>query len=249
MSCHEKEIPVRLFGRGSNVLFPDEGLTGVTIISTGVAQCVWGGSQVRVGAGYSLARLSQDAAECGYTGLEFARGIPGTVGGAIVMNAGAHGGSIQDVLVEVKIINREGKVERLGKEHIEFGYRECSLRDQAIVLEGVFCLKAGDSATIRQIMSENLAKRKVTQPLELPNAGSVFRNPDGDSAGRLIEAAGWKGKTIGGAQVSLKHANFIVNHGSATALDVLNLIHGIHTDVQTKFGVELKTEVRYISPN
>ncbi|AGA70216.1 UDP-N-acetylmuramate dehydrogenase [Desulfitobacterium dichloroeliminans LMG P-21439] len=249
LSCHEKEIPVRLFGRGSNVLFPDEGLTGVTIISTGVAQCVWGGSQVRVGAGYSLARLSQDAAECGYTGLEFARGIPGTVGGAIVMNAGAHGGSIQDVLVEVKIINREGKVERLGKEHIEFGYRECSLRDQAIVLEGVFCLKAGDSATIRQIMSENLAKRKVTQPLELPNAGSVFRNPDGDSAGRLIEAAGWKGKTIGGAQVSLKHANFIVNHGSATALDVLNLIHGIHTDVQTKFGVELKTEVRYISPN
>ncbi|WP_427846401.1 UDP-N-acetylmuramate dehydrogenase [Desulfitobacterium hafniense] len=247
--CQEQGIPFRLFGRGSNVLFPDEGLSGVTVISTGLAQSVWDSEWVTVGAGYSLARLSQEAADRGLTGLEFARGIPGTVGGAVVMNAGAHGGSIQDILEEVKILAPEGEVQRLAKEDIQFGYRECSLRDQAIVLEGVFHLKPGDPDVIQATMSENLARRKAAQPLELPNAGSVFRNPPGGSAGRLIEEAGWKGKRLGGAQVSSKHANFIVNQGNATARDVLALIREIKKDVHHQFGVELKTEVRYISPS
>lgn len=249
LECQEQGIPFRLFGRGSNVLFPDEGLPGVTVISTGLAQSVWDSEWVTVGAGYSLARLSQEAADRGLTGLEFARGIPGTVGGAVVMNAGAHGGSIQDILEEVKILAPEGEVQRLAKEDIQFGYRECSLRDQAIVLEGVFHLKPGDPDVIQATMSENLAKRKAAQPLELPNAGSVFRNPPGGSAGRLIEEAGWKGKRLGGAQVSSKHANFIVNQGNATARDVLALIREIQKDVHHQFGVELKTEVRYIPPS
>lgn len=249
LKCQEQGIPFRLFGRGSNVLFPDEGLPGVTVISTGLAQSVWDFEWVTVGAGYSLARLSQEAANRGLTGLEFARGIPGTVGGAVVMNAGAHGGSIQDVLEEVKILAPGGEVQWLAKEDIQFGYRECSLRDQAIVLEGVFHLKPGDPDVIQATMSENLARRKAAQPLELPNAGSVFRNPPGGSAGRLIEEAGWKGKRLGGAQVSSKHANFIVNQGNATARDVLALIREIQKDVHHQFGVELKTEVRYISPS
>ena len=249
LKCQDQGIPFRLFGRGSNVLFPDEGLPGVTVISTGLAQSVWDSEWVTVGAGYSLARLSQEAADRGLTGLEFARGIPGTVGGAVVMNAGAHGGSIQDILEEVKILAPEGEVQRLAKEDIQFGYRECSLRDQAIVLEGVFHLKPGDPDVIQATMSENLARRKAAQPLELPNAGSVFRNPPGGSAGRLIEEAGWKGKRLGGAQVSSKHANFIVNQGNATARDVLALIREIKKDVHHQFGVELKTEVRYISPS
>ncbi|MEM5816256.1 MAG: UDP-N-acetylmuramate dehydrogenase [Desulfitobacterium hafniense] len=248
LKCQEQGIPFRLFGRGSNVLFPDEGLPGVTVISTGLAQSVWDFEWVTVGAGYSLARLSQEAADRGLTGLEFARGIPGTVGGAVVMNAGAHGGSIQDVLEEVKILAPEGEVQRLAKQDIQFGYRECSLRDH-IVLEGVFHLKPGDPDVIQATMSENLARRKAAQPLELPNAGSVFRNPPGGSAGRLIEEAGWKGKRLGGAQVSSKHANFIVNQGNATARDVLALIREIQKDVHNQFGVELKTEVRYISPS
>nr|WP_018306091.1 UDP-N-acetylmuramate dehydrogenase [Desulfitobacterium hafniense] len=249
LKCQEQGIPFRLFGRGSNVLFPDEGLPGVTVISTGLAQSVWDFEWVTVGAGYSLARLSQEAADRGLTGLEFARGIPGTVGGAVVMNAGAHGGSIQDILEEVKILAPEGEVQRLAKEDIQFGYRECSLRDQAIVLEGVFHLNPGDPDVIQATMSENLARRKAAQPLELPNAGSVFRNPPGGSAGRLIEEAGWKGKRLGGAQVSSKHANFIVNQGNATARDVLALIREIQKDVHHQFGVELKTEVRYIPPS
>ncbi|MPL59455.1 UDP-N-acetylenolpyruvoylglucosamine reductase [bioreactor metagenome] len=249
LKCQGQGIPFRLFGRGSNVLFPDEGLPGVTVISTGLAQSVWDSEWVTVGAGYSLARLSQEAADRGLTGLEFARGIPGTVGGAVVMNAGAHGGSIQDVLEEVKILAPGGEVQWLTKEDIQFGYRECSLRDQAIVLEGVFHLKPGDPDVIQATMSENLARRKAAQPLELPNAGSVFRNPPGGSAGRLIEEAGWKGKRLGGAQVSSKHANFIVNQGNATARDVLALIREIQKDVHHQFGVELKTEVRYISPS
>ena len=249
LKCQKEGVPLRLFGRGSNVLFPDEGLTGLTVISTGLAGAIWTDQSVKVGAGYSLARLSQEAADRGLTGLEFARGIPGTVGGAVVMNAGAHGGSIQDILEEVKILTLQGEIRNLRKEDIQFGYRECSLRDQAFVLEAVFRLQDGDPDRIHQIMSENLAKRKASQPLELPNAGSVFRNPPGDSAGRLIEEAGWKGKRLGGAQVSSKHANFIVNLGNATALEVLTLIREIQKEVHRKFGVELKTEVRYIPPN
>lgn len=249
IEAKQEGTPLRLFGRGSNVLFPDEGLSGITIISTFLNDVTWESDSVRVGAGYSLARLAQEAGEKGLTGLEFARGIPGTIGGAIVMNAGAHGGEIQDVLEQVKVLTFDGEVRELKKEDISFGYRMCSLRGQAWVLGGTFRLKSGNIEEIKKAMSENLAKRKAVQPLELPNAGSVFRNPQGDSAGRLIEQAGWKGKGVGGALVSPKHANFIVNTGNATASEILTLIREIQEDVLKKSGVELNTEVQYIAPD
>lgn len=248
LEAQNKGVPIRLLGRGSNVLLPDEGLSGITVISTALDEIIWEEERVKVGAGYSLARLAQEAADRGLTGLEFARGIPGTVGGAIVMNAGAHGGEIQDVLVAVKILTREGEIQFLRKDQIQFGYRECSLRGKAWVLEGIFKLVEGDGDVIQEVMSRNLKKRREAQPLEYPNAGSIFRNPEGNSAGRLIEEAGWKGKGIGGAQVSPKHANFIINTGTATAADVLVLIREIQLDIQKKYGVELKTEVQYIAP-
>jgi UDP-N-acetylmuramate dehydrogenase len=247
--AQQKGVTLRLFGRGSNVLFPDEGLSGITIISTSLNKATWNLEQVKVSTGYSLARLAQEAGEQGLSGLEFARGIPGTVGGAIVMNAGAHGREIQDTLVQVKILTLDGKIQELSKKDIQFGYRECSLRGKAWVLEGTFQLQRGNIEEIKKVMQENLAKRKAAQPLELPNAGSVFRNPAGDSAGRLIEQAGWKGKGRGGALVSPKHANFIVNTGNAFAEDILALIREIQIDVHKKFGVELKTEVQYIAPD
>lgn len=249
LQAQKEKISIRLFGRGSNILFPDEGLSGITLITTSLDKLTWNEEHVSAGAGYALARLAQEAGNRGLTGLEFARGIPGTVGGALVMNAGAHGGEIQDILEQVKILTTDGEIQRLGRDEIQFGYRECSLQGKAWVLEGTFCLKRGDADSIQSVMRENLAKRKMAQPLELPNAGSVFQNPPGDSAGRLIEQAGWKGKGIGGAQVSPKHANFIVNIGNATAGDILSLIREIQKDVHQKFGVKLKTEVQYIAPD
>ena len=244
-----EKMPIRLLGRGSNVLLPDEGLAGITVITTALNKIYWKEDLVRVESGYSLARLAQEAAKRGLTGLEFAGGIPGTVGGAIIMNAGAHGSDIQKVLLSVKVLTFEGEIKTLTKDEIEFGYRECSLRDQAWVLEGTFKLGKGNVETIKNVMVEYLKKRKNSQPLEFPNAGSVFRNPEGDSAGRLIEEAGWKGRNIGGAKVSDKHANFIINTGTATATDVLTLIQEIQRDVLEKYDVKLKTEVQCITPN
>jgi UDP-N-acetylmuramate dehydrogenase len=242
-----KNIPIRLIGRGSNLLFPDEGLKGITVVTTDLTEEVWGEFSVQAKAGCSIAHLAQEAGEQGFSGLEFARGIPGTLGGAIVMNAGAHGGEIQNVLYAVKVLTEDGKVETLRKEQLTFGYRECSLQGKAWILAAELRLKPGNREKIKAQMVENLTKRKAAQPLELPNAGSVFRNPPGDSAGRLIEKAGWKGKGIGGAQVSPKHANFIVNTGNATAANVLALIQAIQRDVLEKYGVELRTEVHYIA--
>ncbi|WP_425807059.1 UDP-N-acetylmuramate dehydrogenase [Desulfitobacterium sp. Sab5] len=246
--AHENQIPIRLIGRGSNLLFPDEGLKGITVVSTALNREIWKECSLKAEAGCSLARLAQEAGERGMNGLEFARGIPGTLGGAIVMNAGAHGGEIQNVLRSVKVLTEDGGVRTFDKKEIAFGYRECSLQGKAWILEAKLQFEPGNKEEIKRQMAENLEKRRAAQPSELPNAGSVFRNPPGDSAGRLIEQAGWKGKGIGGAQVSPKHANFIVNLGNATAQDVLALIEAIQNDVLAKFGVRLQTEVHYISP-
>lgn len=246
--AQEEKIPIRLIGRGSNLLFPDEGLKGITVVTTALTGEVWGDYRVQAEAGCSLAHLAQEAGELGFSGLAFARGIPGTLGGAIVMNAGAHGGEIQNVLNTVKILTEAGKIETFAKEELTFGYRECSLRGKAWILAAELKFNPGEKEVLKTQMSENMAKRKAAQPLELPNAGSVFRNPPGDSAGRLIEQAGWKGKGIGGAQVSPKHGNFIVNAGDASAADVLALIQAIQKDIFEKYGVELRTEIHYITP-
>ncbi len=238
-------IPVWIIGRGSNLLIADEGLPGLTIVTTALQKITWGDCKVTVEAGYSLALLAQETAERGWSGLDFARGIPGTVGGAIIMNAGAYGGEISRKLLNVKVL-MDGELRELKNTDLKFAYRECSLRGKALVLEAEFYFKPGDREQILTSMKSNLAKRRAAQPLDLPNAGSVFRNPAQDSAGRLIEAAGWKGKSKGGALVSEKHANFIVNTGQATANDVLSLITDIRKDILRKFGVDIQPEVEYL---
>lgn len=244
--AQEAKIPVRLIGRGSNVLFPDEGLSGITLVTTSLRGVKWGDYTVRVEAGYSFARLAQEAGERGWSGLEFARGIPGSIGGAIMMNAGAHGSEIASCVLSVTALWANGCIKELEREELGFAYRSCSLRGQAWVLEALLKFRPGERIQILQVMKENLSKRTANQPLEDPNAGSVFRNPPGDSAGRLIEAAGWKGKSIGGAKVSEKHANFIVNTGKAKSKDVLTLIEAIKSDIRSKYGIDLQTEVESI---
>lgn len=241
----DANIPVWLIGRGSNLLVPDEGLPGITIVTTGLRAIHWDDQTVRVETGYSLGRLSQEIGERGWSGLEFARGIPGSVGGAVIMNAGAHGADMAENIVSVTALWVDGTVKTLDRADIEFAYRYCSLRGKALVLEAKLAFSSGDREQILKRMQENIFKRKSLQPLERPNAGSVFRNPPGDSAGRLIEAAGWKGKSIGDAKVSDKHANFIVNMGKAKSGDVLSLVERILKDVQSKYGIELQTEIEY----
>jgi len=240
------EIPVWLIGRGSNLLLPDEGLPGIVLVTSSLRAIQWGDHTVQVEAGYMLARLAQEAGERGWSGLEFARGIPGSVGGAIVMNAGAHGSEVASQIMSVTALWADGTVKKLERAELEFAYRFCSLRGQAWVLEVQFNFSPGDRKQILSQMTENLTKRKANQPLEKPNAGSIFRNPPGDSAGRLIEAVGWKGRSVGGAQVSDKHANFIVNTGNAKSRDVLALMDAIQEAVQLKFGVTLQPEVEYL---
>lgn len=245
--AQEAQIPVWLIGRGSNLLLPDEGLPGITLVTTSLRAIHWGDYSVRVEAGYTLSRLAQEAGERGWSGLEFARGIPGSIGGAVMMNAGAHGGEIAPHIISVTALGADGTVRKLERAEVEFAYRFCSLRGNAWVLEAQLAFSPGDREQILSRMREYLTKRRANQPLERPNAGSVFRNPPGDSAGRLIEAAGWKGKCIGAAQVSDKHANFILNTGKAKAQDVLALMEVIRRDVQSKFGITLQTEVEYLS--
>lgn len=244
----EAGIPIWLVGRGSNLLFPDEGLPGLTLVTTGMRKIHWGNYIVRVEAGYSLALLAQEVGERGWSGLEFARGIPGSVGGAVIMNAGAHGCEIASLIKNITLLDRDGNLKILKREDVEFAYRSCSLRDLAWVLEVQLGFSHGDRELILKEMKDNLAKRSENQPLEKPNAGSIFRNPPGDSAGRLIEEAGWKGKRIGGAQVSEKHANFIINTGKAMSTEVLALIEGIIQDVRAKYGITLQTEVVRFQP-
>ncbi|MFZ3129562.1 MAG: UDP-N-acetylmuramate dehydrogenase [Desulfosporosinus sp.] len=245
--AQEAEVPVWLIGQGSNLLLPDEGLPGVTLVTTALRAITWGDYTVQVEAGYSLARLAQEAGERGFSGLEFARGIPGSVGGAVMMNAGAHGKAMGPQIINVTALWADGTLKKVEIAELQFAYRFCSLRGHAWVLEAGLVFSPGDRNKILQDMKKNLTKRTLHQPLEKPSAGSVFQNPQGDSAGRLIEAAGWKGRSRGGAQVSNKHANFIVNTGNAKAKDVLVLMEEIQRDVQLKFGIILQPEVEYLS--
>lgn len=251
-----ERVPLWLLGRGSNLLAADEGLEGIAIVTTCLTDIDWGEISVgentgreqqivRVGAGYSLARLSQEAGERGLSGLEFARGIPGTLGGAVIMNAGAHGGDISERVLRVKALV-DGEICEFSRTEITFAYRGSSLKDKAWVLEAELVLTPGEKEKILETMQADLRRRAASQPLEWPNAGSVFRNPPGDFAARLIEAAGWKGKNRGGAKVSEKHCNFIVNTGGATAEDVLFLMRSIRADVRARFAAELQPEIRYV---
>ncbi|TKI54689.1 UDP-N-acetylmuramate dehydrogenase [Brevibacillus antibioticus] len=242
---HRHEIPWSVIGRGSNLLVRDRGIRGAVLkVAEGLSHCEFRGEEVCVGAGYSMIRLAVETGKMGLTGMEFAGGIPGTVGGAVYMNAGAHGSDLSRILIDAEILFENGESKVLSNEELSFSYRTSLLQKQkGIVLEARFQLRKGDSEEIAATLAANKERRRNTQPLQMPCAGSVFRNPPNDHAGRLIEAAGLKGYQIGGAQVSEKHSNFIVNCGGATAADVLTLITHVRSTILEKNGIDLHPEV------
>lgn len=244
-----RELGVRtiLLGNGTNVLFPDEGVDAVVIATGEMTQIERDGDCLTADAGVSLARLATVAWQEGLTGLEFAHGIPGSLGGGVVMNAGAYDGALSDVLTEVTALFPDG-VRTVPVEELHLSYRHSLFTEQpeAIALRAKVRLQAGDRNAIKTRMDELMARRKASQPLEYPSAGSTFKRPAGHFAGRLIEDAGLKGASVGGAQVSGKHAGFVINTGGATCADVLSLIEKIQKTVYDATGVVLEPEVRII---
>ncbi|MFC4778464.1 UDP-N-acetylmuramate dehydrogenase [Paenibacillus sp. GCM10023252] len=242
---HKHGIPWTNLGRGSNMLVSDRGIRGVVIKpGEGLDYVRFDGTLVHAGASYSFIKLSVMAGKEGLTGLEFAGGIPGTVGGAVYMNAGAHGSDVSRIFSSAEIVLDTGELVRYGAEDMEFSYRHSVLHQRrGIVLEATFRLEEGERKEIAASMASYKERRLRTQPLQLPCAGSVFRNPPGDHAARLIQEAGLKGVRAGGAEVSEQHANFIVNTGQATAEDVLTLIARIQGTVRDRFGIDLVPEV------
>lgn len=239
----------RAIGRGSNLLVSDKGIEGFVIkLGAGLDELEIDGTLVTVGAGYSLVRLATTVGRKGLTGLEFASGIPGSVGGAVYMNAGAHGSDISKVLTKALVLFADGKLEWVSNEELELSYRTSILQKkrQGIVVKAVFQLKEGEREQILSVMQKNKNYRKETQPWNLPCAGSIFRNPLPNYAGKLVEDAGLKGYSIGGAKISEMHGNFIVNSGNATAEDVLSLIAYVKEKIHDLYNIEMETEVEII---
>ncbi len=246
--CRGHRIPWFVLGKGTNLIIRDKGIRGMVIILDGeltrVQVC---GNRLTAGGGALLADASAQAARAGLTGMEFAQGIPGSVGGAVMMNAGAYGGEMKDIVEEVQAVGSDGSWMSISGEDMNFGYRMCRLQGMDVIVTRVIMnLRLGEQEAIRARTEELQRRRWDKQPLDLPSAGSVFRRPEGYYAGALIEEAGLKGFQIGGARVSDKHAGFIVNTGQATAADVLALILHIQHTVLEKSGVHLETEVRVV---
>ncbi|HDX9589416.1 TPA: UDP-N-acetylmuramate dehydrogenase [Bacillus pseudomycoides] len=236
-------------GRGSNLLISDNGIEGVVIrLGEGLDHLEVTGTNVRVGGGYPLIKLSTLLSRQGLAGLEFASGIPGSVGGAVYMNAGAHKSDMSEILKRARVLFEDGKIEWLTKEELEFSYRTSVLQKKCpgIVLEAELQLKEGNRDEIIGIMQKNKDYRRDTQPWNHPCAGSIFRNPLPNYAGNLVEKAGLRGYQIGGAKISEMHGNFIVNTGAASAQDVLDLIAFVKKTIKEQFGINMYTEVEII---
>lgn len=247
-ACSRNGMRPFVLGNGSNVLFPDEGYAGVILhLDDGFSEMTVDGEMIQCGAGVSLSRLCNFALENGLTGLEFAYGIPGSVGGAAFMNAGAYGGEMKDVVLSCRHITPEGAVEELSGDSLNFGYRDSVYKHNGCIITSVvFQLKHGDRAQIKAQMEDLIGRRRAKQPVEFPSAGSVFKRPPNNFAGTLIEQCGLKGTKIGGAQVSEKHAGFIINVGGATCKDVKALIRLVQDTVFEKTGISLEPEVMMI---
>ena len=245
--AREEDVPVQLVGNGSNLLVRDGGLKGLTIVlGESFSEIRIDGTRLCAQAGALLSRVAAAAQAAGLAGLEFASGIPGTLGGGCAMNAGAYGGQLSDALVSARVL-LDGEVRTLSLSEMEMGYRATRpLREGGVVLSACFALEAGDPAAILARMQDLNARRREKQPLNLPSAGSTFKRPEGHFAGALIEQCGLKGYAIGGAQVSAKHAGFIVNTGGATASDLLALIEHVQRVVLEETGVQLEPEVRIL---
>ena len=246
--CREENVAYTIIGNGSNLLVGDGGYRGV-LISFGkpFAQVTIEGAQVRTGAGALLSAVAKQVLNASLTGFEFAAGIPGTIGGAVVMNAGAYGGELCQVLREATVLTPEGEVKTLPAEELELGYRtSCIQKNGYIVLEAVLQLQPGNADDIRAVMDALASKRREKQPLEYPSAGSTFKRPEGHFAGRLIQDAGLRGFRVGGAQVSEKHCGFVINLDHATSADILSLCRQVQEKVKAQFGVELELEVKLL---
>ncbi|MBP5197565.1 MAG: UDP-N-acetylmuramate dehydrogenase [Lachnospiraceae bacterium] len=242
------ELPAAIMGNGTNTLVSDKGYEGVIIIIGKKMNNVYGsGNTIEAQAGAPLVAVAKKAHELGLTGLEFAAGIPGTVGGGVVMNAGAYDGDMSKVVKSVRVLDENGEVMVLDNETMEFGYRTSTIKNRKFAVTSVtFELEKGDPAEIKAKMDDFNARRREKQPLEYPSAGSTFKRPEGYFAGKLIEDAGLKGVKVGGAQVSEKHSGFIINTGSATASDVASLIGKVQETVKERFGVSLEREVIFL---
>jgi len=239
----KNNIKRKIIGNGSNLIFKDK-FDGVIIKLSEFKELEIKDTVITVGAGYSLPKLCLKTAKLGLTGLEFAAGIPGTVGGAVFMNAGAYKSDMGYVVSEVKVIDENYNIKTLYNKDLDFHYRTSFLQKNPkyICIEAKIVLKKGNPKVIMDVIEDRKQRRLISQPLEFPSAGSVFRNPENDFAGRLIEEIGYKGKNIGGAYVSEKHANFIVNKGGATSSDVINLISEIKENVKEKYDIDLILE-------
>lgn len=244
--CQTSDVDYMLLGNGSNLLVSDDGIRGAVIRLDGDFRKITlvDDTTIFCGAGATLAYLCKFALNCGLTGLEFAWGIPGTVGGAVFMNAGAYDGEMKDVVHSVSHISPSGEIGRTENDDLKFGYRTSVYRSNNMIITGVTLkLKKGNPDEIRAKMDDYMSRRSTKQPLEYPSAGSVFKRPEGNFAGALIEQCGLKGKTCGGAQVSEKHAGFIINKSNATAKDVRDLIGEIQKTVSDKTGYNLECEL------
>lgn len=246
--CREYEMPCCILGNGSNLLVGDRGFRGVMVtLGREWSRVEPEGCRIRAGAGALLTAVARCALRESLTGLEFASGIPGTVGGAVVMNAGAYGSEMVDVLSSVTVLMPSGQVKKLRTEELELGYRtSCIARLELVVLEAEFYLKPGEREKIQEKMDELAARRREKQPLEYPSAGSTFKRPPGNFAGKLIEEAGLRGFFVGGAQVSEKHCGFVINRGEATASDILQLCRKVQERVREHSGVMLELEVKLL---
>lgn len=246
--CKEKEIPYFILGNGSNLLVGDGGYRGAVIqIYRNMSSVTVEGNEITAQAGALLSAVAAAAKNASLTGFEFAGGIPGTIGGAVVMNAGAYGGEMKDVIKWVKVLDKDGNVRKLDISELDMGYRTSRIaKEGMIVLQMCIGLFIGTSEEISLIMQMLMQKRKAKQPLEFPSAGSTFKRPEGYFAGKLIEDAGLKGYRVGGAMVSEKHCGFVINYSNATATDVLQVINDVEKTVKEKFNVTLEPEVKII---
>ena len=246
--CREEKAPYFILGNGSNLLVSDKGYRGVVVqLYRGFGKITVSGEEIHAQAGALLSGIAAAARDASLNGFEFAGGIPGTLGGAVVMNAGAYGGEMKDVLKEVTVLTPEGEILTLQADELHMGYRTSVVKEAGyIVLEAVLSLAKGDPEAIRSRMQELAGMRSSKQPLSYPSAGSTFKRPEGYFAGKLIMDSGLRGYQVGGAQVSEKHCGFVINAGNATAEDVCRLMADVQRIVREKFGVTLEPEVKFL---
>lgn len=245
---NQVEIPYVVLGNGSNVLVSDEGYRGIVLqVGSKMSRILVEGNCIIAQAGALMSQVARIAYEHGLTGFEFASGIPGTVGGGVVMNAGAYGGEMSQVVTKVTVVNPQGEIMELDNATMEFGYRYSTIKNQPFVVTEVsYELKQGNPEEIKAAMDDLAMRRREKQPLEYPSAGSTFKRPEGHFAGALIMDAGLRGFQIGGAKVSDKHCGFVINAGNATAADVMDLIREVQARVKEKFQVDLEPEVVFL---